>query len=78
MHISEVGNIGNQVLMYDMHNLEWRQISCLPLGSRHHHSAVLCNGLIYVIGGTRTALGCSKKSVSISISITIYINHSYT
>ncbi|KAI9582258.1 hypothetical protein GQX74_015381 [Glossina fuscipes] len=55
-------NCGDQVLIYDTSVLEWRHLSYIPLGSRHHHSAILCRGLIYVIGGTKTALGCTKKS----------------
>uniref|UniRef100_A0A1A9WFC5 BTB domain-containing protein n=1 Tax=Glossina brevipalpis TaxID=37001 RepID=A0A1A9WFC5_9MUSC len=53
---------GDQVLIYDSSVLEWRHLSYTPFGSRHHHAAVLCNGFIYVVGGTKTVLGCTKKS----------------
>ncbi|XP_037825196.1 uncharacterized protein LOC119613271 isoform X2 [Lucilia sericata] len=56
-------NFGDHVLFYDIDAMEWRHLSHIPFGSRHHHAVVVCNGLIYVIGGTRTAWGCTKKSV---------------
>ncbi|XP_065365467.1 uncharacterized protein LOC135958487 [Calliphora vicina] len=55
-------NFGDHVLYYDIDAMEWRHLSHIPFGSRHHHAVVVCNGLIYVIGGTRTALGCTKQS----------------
>ncbi|XP_046801331.1 uncharacterized protein LOC111684568 [Lucilia cuprina] len=55
-------NFGDHVLFYDIDAMEWRHLSHIPFGSRHHHAVVVCNGLIYVIGGTRTAWGCTKKS----------------
>lgn len=56
-------NFGDHVLFYDIDDMEWRLLSNIPFGSRHHHAVVVCNGLIYVIGGMRTEFGYSKKSV---------------
>lgn len=41
--------------------VEWRQLSHIPFGPRHRHAVAVCNGLIYVIGGLRTALGAAKN-----------------
>lgn len=65
---NKFSNFGDQVLIYDnVDAMEWRHLSHIPFGSRHHHAVAVCNGLIYLVGGTRTALGCAKKSVSIHI-----------
>lgn len=59
-------NFGDHVLYYDIDDgaaMEWRHLSHIPFGSRHHHAVVVCNGLIYVIGGTRTSFSSNKKSV---------------
>ncbi|KAM7347147.1 uncharacterized protein ACRADG_006807 isoform 3-T3 [Cochliomyia hominivorax] len=56
-------NFGDHVLYYDIDAMEWRHLSHIPFGSRHHHAVVVCNGLIYVIGGTRTSLVFTKKSI---------------
>lgn len=58
-------NFGDHVLFYDTGSMQWRLLSHIPFGSRHHHAVVVCNGLIYVIGGTRTEFSSSKKSVCI-------------
>lgn len=62
-------NFGDHVLCYDIDASEWRHLSHIPFGSRHHHAVVVCNGLIYVIGGTRTSLGCTKKTVCIKYCV---------
>lgn len=62
--INQMDNYGDRVLYYDTGAVQWKHLCYLPFGSRHHHAAVVCNGLIYIIGGTKTALGCTKKSVS--------------
>lgn len=56
---------GDQVLFYDAFDNLWKHLSYIPFGSRHHHAAVVCHGRIYIIGGTRTAIGCTKKSASV-------------
>nr|XP_014094364.1 uncharacterized protein LOC106620395 [Bactrocera oleae] len=61
--INQMDNFGDRVLYYDAGALQWKHLCYLPFGSRHHHAAVVCNGLIYIIGGTKTALGCTKKSI---------------
>ncbi|XP_054730191.1 uncharacterized protein LOC129238966 [Anastrepha obliqua] len=56
-------NFGDRVLYYVAGAKQWKHLCFLPFGSRHHHAALVCNGLIYIIGGTKTALGCTKKSI---------------
>lgn len=68
VHNNTTTNLGNNtggVFLYDPSALQWYNISNIPCGSRHHHSTVICNGLVYVIGGTRITHGQSNKSVSL-------------
>ena len=74
-------NFGDHVLFYDIDAMEWRLLSNIPFGSRHHHAVVVCNGLIYVIGGTRTDFGYSKKSVRspyiLLLDLSLSFGHQY-
>ncbi|XP_055845675.1 uncharacterized protein LOC129911781 isoform X2 [Episyrphus balteatus] len=53
---------GMDVLYYDSCENAWKYLSNMP-GSRHHHSAAVYRGRIYVVGGTRPPLPGSVKSI---------------
>lgn len=43
---------GVDILQFDIFQNKWKRFSAMP-GSKHHHSVVVVNKIVYVMGGTR-------------------------